>query len=76
MHHTQVAQKTQTLNIGRIEAIFEVYTDLVVEQAGSEDVAILWVLRQDFKEFCVRSTFCALLQTSIINALVTCTKAV
>ena len=38
-----------------MEAIFEVYTDLLVESAdGLVDQALLWVLRQDIKEFCVR----------------------
>ena len=38
-----------------MQAIFEVYTDLLVERAdGSVDQALLWVLRQDIKECCVR----------------------
>ena len=38
-----------------MEAIFEVYTDLLVERAdGFVDQVLLWVLRQDIKEFCVR----------------------
>ena len=38
-----------------MEAIFEVYTDLLVESAdGFVDQALLWILRQDIKEFCVR----------------------
>ena len=39
-----------------MQAIFEVYTDLLVEKAdGSVDQALLWVLRQDnIKECCVR----------------------
>ena len=37
-----------------MEAIFEVYTDILIEKAGgSVDQALLWVLRQDFKELCV-----------------------
>lgn len=51
----QVSEKTQELNIGKMEAIFEVYTDLLVESAGGfVDQALLWILRQDIKEFCVR----------------------
>ena len=51
----QVSEKTQELNIGKMEAIFEVYTDLLVESAdGFVDQALLWILRQDIKEFCVR----------------------
>ena len=43
------------MNIGKMEAIFEVYTDLLVERAdGVADQALLWILRQDIKEFCVR----------------------
>ena len=43
------------MNIGKMEAIFEVYTDLLVERAdGFVDQALLWILRQDIKEFCVR----------------------
>ena len=49
----QVSDKTQQLNIGRMEAIFEVYTDLLEHEAGSLHTALLWVLRRDFKEFCV-----------------------
>ncbi len=45
--------KTQRLGIGKLEAIFEVYTDLIEQKAGTVDQALLWVLRQDFKEFCV-----------------------
>ena len=38
-----------------MQAIFEVYTDLLVERAdGSVDQALLWILRQDIKECCVR----------------------
>ena len=36
-----------------MEAIFEVYTDVMVDKAGTNDQALLWVLRQEFKEFCV-----------------------
>ena len=50
----QVTKKTNEMNIGKMEAIFEVYTDLLVERAdGFVDQALLWVLRQDIKEFCV-----------------------
>ncbi len=45
--------KTQNLGIGKLEAIFEVYTDIIEQKAGTVDQALLWVLRQDFKEFCV-----------------------
>ena len=48
-----MATKTQLLGIGKMEAIFEVYTDVLVEKAGTNDQALLWVLRQEFKEFCV-----------------------
>ena len=42
------------MKIGKMEAIFEVYTDLLVDKANrSVDQALLWVLHQDFKEFCV-----------------------
>ena len=40
-----------------MQAIFEVYTDLLMERAdGSVDQALVWVLRQDIKECCVRVT--------------------
>ena len=55
----QVATKTQEMKIGKMEAMFEVYTDILVNKAkGSVDQALLWVLRQDFKEFCVRRLKC------------------
>ena len=40
-----------------MEAIFEVYTDCIVDKAdGSVDKALLWVLRHnEFQEFCVRT---------------------
>ena len=38
-----------------MEAIFEVYTDILIDKAGgSVNQALLWVLRQDFNEFCVK----------------------
>ena len=50
----QVTKKTNEMNIGKMEAIFEVYTDLLVERAdGFVDQALMWVLCQDIKEFCV-----------------------
>ena len=50
----QVVTKTQQMKIGKMEAMFEVYTDILVNKTkGSVDQALLWVLRQDFKEFCV-----------------------
>ena len=50
----QVAIKTNEMHIGKMEAIFEVYTDLLVDRAGGMvDKALLWVLCQDFKEVCV-----------------------
>ena len=50
-----MSKKTKEMNIGQMEAIFEVYTDLLVERAdGFVDQALLWILRQDIKEFCVR----------------------
>ena len=48
-----MAEKTQRLGIGKLEAIFEVYTDLIEQKAGTVEKALLWILRQDFKEFCV-----------------------
>ena len=51
----QVSKKTNEMKIGKMEAMFEVYTDLLVEGAGgSLDQALMWILRQDIKEFCVR----------------------
>ncbi len=51
----QVVEKTNEMNIGKMEAIFEVYTDLLVQRAdGFVDQALLWILRQDIKECCVR----------------------
>ena len=44
------------MNIEKMEAIFEVYTDLLVERAnGSVNHALLWILdRDNIKECCVR----------------------
>ena len=53
-----MAVKTQRLGIGKLEAIFEVYTDLIEEKAGTVEQALLWILRQDFKEFCVSRFLC------------------
>ena len=54
METLQVTKKTNEMNIGKMEAIFEVYTDLLVKRAGGlVDQALLWILRQDIKEFCV-----------------------
>ena len=54
-----------------MEAIFEVYTDMIVEQTGSPDKALLWVLKQDYKEFCVSSilVFCCWVRSLRITAI-------
>ena len=49
--HTQVTHKTQSLDMGRYEAIFEVYTDMLVERSGDCSAALFCTLTQDFKEF-------------------------
>ena len=49
----QVAQKTQNMEINRTDAIFEVYTDLIVKKKLTCDKALLWVFSQSISEFSV-----------------------
>ena len=49
-----MAQKTQQDNLKRTDAILEVYTDRIVEKChGNEDLALIWVLKQDLTELSV-----------------------
>ena len=49
----QVARKTQQLHLNRTDAIFEVYTDDIIEQVQSCDRALLWIVSQEISEFSV-----------------------
>ena len=49
----QTAEKTQQLNVNRTDAIFEVYTDRIVEKTKSCDKGLLWIVSQDISEFSV-----------------------
>ena len=49
----QVAQKTQNMEINRTDAIFEVYTDLIVKKKLSCNKALLWIFSQSISEFSV-----------------------
>lgn len=49
----QVARKTQQLHINRTDAIFEVYTDDIIEQVQSCDKALIWIISQEISEFSV-----------------------
>ena len=53
--YTQVVEKThdQEMPIGRIDAIFEVYTDRIVKNLETCDEALLWIFKQDISEFSV-----------------------
>ena len=59
-------EKTNQMNIGKMEATFEVYTDEMIEAAdNSVDQALLWILRhQDIKEFCVRTNYNSIFRTA------------
>ena len=51
-----MTKKSNEMNIGRLEAIFEVYTDALVESANGINEALHWILRhEDITEFCVCS---------------------
>ena len=55
----QAVEKTQQHNINRTDAIFEVYTDRIVEKTKSCDKGLLWIVSQDISEFsvCVCSAY-------------------
>ena len=48
-----MARKTQQLQIDRTNAIFEVYTDRIIEKTQNCDKALLWILSQELSEFSV-----------------------
>ena len=50
-----------------IEVVFDVYTDIILEEIGSLDVALLWVLLQDITEFSVRTVFLSVCRCIIIT---------
>ena len=52
--HMQVTHKTQEMQIKRVDAILEVFTDCIVKKAKTCDKALLWVSKQDISEFFVR----------------------
>ncbi|XP_065884791.1 transient receptor potential cation channel subfamily A member 1-like isoform X2 [Dysidea avara] len=47
----KTAEKTQQHNLNRTDAIFEVYTDRIVEKTRSCDRGLLWIVSQDISEF-------------------------
>ena len=49
----QVASKTQQFEINRTDAIFEVYTDRIIEKTQDCDKALLWITSQEISEFSV-----------------------
>ena len=53
MHFVQVASKTQQFEITRTDAIFEVYTDRIIEKTQDCDKALLWIVSQEISEFSV-----------------------
>ena len=53
IYFVQVARKTQQLQIDRTNAIFEVYTDRIIEKTQNCDKALLWILSQELSEFSV-----------------------
>lgn len=53
MFCVQVARKTQQFEINRTDAIFEVYTDRIIEKTQNCDKALLWIMSQELSEFSV-----------------------
>lgn len=52
----QVAQKTRSQNVGKLDAIIEVLVDSIADTQGGIDETLLWVLKQDeMPEFFVSS---------------------
>lgn len=52
----QVNKKTKEKKINQTDAIFEVYTDHVIEQHGNNNKALLWIVSippEQISEFCV-----------------------
>ena len=49
----QVASKTQQFEINRTDAIFEVYTDRIIDKTQDHDKALLWITSQEISEFSV-----------------------
>ena len=47
----QVVNKTQQFEINRTDAIFEVYTDRIIEKTQDCDKALLWITSQEISEF-------------------------
>ena len=45
--------KTQQFQINRTDAIFEVYTDRIVEKTQDCNKALLWITSQEISEFSV-----------------------
>ena len=44
--HMQVAQKTQSLNVAKLDAIIEVLIDSLADTLGGIDETLLWILEQ------------------------------
>ena len=62
-------------NIPAINFVFDVYTDMIVEEVGSAEVALLWVLLQDdITEFSVCSNL-HVLQLNKPTACMLCTAS-
>lgn len=51
--YIQVALKTRDMLISQTDAIFEVYTDRIVQKSTNCDKALLWILSQAISEFSV-----------------------
>ena len=61
----QTAEKTQQHSLNRTDAIFEVYTDRIVEKTKSCDKGLLWIISQDISEFPV--CVCVVYVTTIVH---------